>query len=166
LISTHKSPSSSCVASKTSSLLRLKLAATMQLREAPLNRRDSAMSAEPDPFQSPADLTLKGDRFEPPRPRSFLWAHRVFAVHLRVPRLNRRRPLPSSILCSQSSLVAALQRWVLVPICCCTAGEMGLRGGTIEGLLGRWVGGKMGELPVLTARATAGAGGPRPQERT
>ena len=45
-----------------------------------------------------------------------------------------------------------------------TAGEMGLRGGGIEGLMGRWVGGTMDELPVVTARATASPGGQRPKE--
>ena len=34
---------------------------------------------------------------------------------------------------------------------------MGLRGAGIEGLIGRWVGGTMGELPIVTARATASA---------
>ena len=56
------------------------------------------------------------------------------------------------------------ERCVLVPICCCTADEKGLCGGGIEGLLGRWVGGTMGDLPVVTARATANAGGRQPKE--
>jgi hypothetical protein len=63
------------------------LGVTMQLTEAPLNRRN-AMDAEADQSQSPEDLSLKGDWFGHPLPR-FLCAHRVSAVRCYVPRLNR-----------------------------------------------------------------------------
>ena len=36
----------------------------MQLKEAPENRRD-AKGAETDQFESPANLSLKGNRFDP-----------------------------------------------------------------------------------------------------
>ena len=64
------------------------LAATMQLNEGPLNRRD-AKTAEKGQSQPVEGLSLNGEWVEGRYPRSFLSALRVSAVPWHTPSLNR-----------------------------------------------------------------------------
>ena len=64
------------------------LTVTMQLKGASLDRRD-AMAAETGQLQPPEALSLNGEGAGCPPPCFLLCGHRVSAVPLHAPRLNR-----------------------------------------------------------------------------